>query len=291
MRSGSKNGILLVAISAAAFGVMPIFAKIAYADGSSVYTLLFLRFFVGAVFMMALMFIRKMKMPTGREIAAFLLLGLIGYTGQSFCYFSALNYTTSATVSLLLYTYPALVTIGSVLFFKEKLTASKIISLLMALAGAFIIVGGEFKADLVGIALALAAAFFYTAYILVSSVVVKEGMGVQSSAFIMTGAAVSFGIMNIFMGFEAPSSATGCLSVVAIALLCTVLALWSFFTGMEKTGPSTASLVSTLEPIVTVAASAIVLSEPITAGTIVGGVMILAALLITMVKKENGQKQ
>ena len=291
MRSGSKNGILLVAISAAAFGVMPIFAKIAYADGSSVYTLLFLRFFVGAVFMMVLMFIKKMKMPTGREIAAFLLLGLIGYTGQSFCYFSALNYTTSATVSLLLYTYPALVTIGSVLFFKEKLTASKIISLLMALAGAFIIVGGEFKADLVGIALALAAAFFYTAYILVSSVVVKEGMGVQSSAFIMTGAAISFGIMNIFMGFEAPSSAKGCLSVVAIALLCTVLALWSFFTGMEKTGPSTASLVSTLEPIVTVVASAIVLSEPITAGTIVGGVMILAALLITMVKKENGQKQ
>ena len=286
----SKTGILLVAVSAAAFGIMPIFAKIAYADGTSVYTLLFLRFLVGAVFMLILMAVRRMKMPSVREIAAFFLLGAIGYTGQSFCYFSALNYTTSGTVSLLLYTYPALVTVGSVIFLKEKLTISKIIALIIAILGAFIIVGGEFRTNIAGILLAMGAAFVYTAYILISSVVVKEGMGVQSSAFIMTGAAVSFGVMNIFMGFKPPAGVKGYASVVAIALVCTVLALWSFFTGMEKTGPSTASLVSTLEPIVTVAASAIVLSEKLTVNVIIGGILIFAALLITMLQKEKPEQ-
>lgn len=286
-KNGTKTGALLVAVSAAAFGIMPIFAKFAYAAGASVYTLLFLRFSAGAVFMMSLMFAKKLPLPDAKEITAFLLLGAIGYTGQSFCYFTALNYTTTGTVSLLLYTYPALVTAGSALIFKEKITVFKVLALIIALAGAFAIAGGEFRASLTGILLSVGAALIYTAYILISSAVVKEGMGVQSSAFIMTGAAVSYGIMNIFFGFVPPSGAKGYVSAAVIALISTVLALWAFFTGMEKTGPSTASLISTLEPIVTVAASAAVLSEPLTANTVIGGILIITALVLTVIPQKK----
>lgn len=282
MKSDSKSGVFLVAVSAAAFGIMPIFAKIAYASGTSVYTLLFLRFLAGAVFMTSLMFAKRLPLPKAKEIIAFLLLGAVGYTGQSFCYFTALNYTTTGTVSLLLYTYPVLVTAGSALFFKERINAKKIIALVAAIAGAAAVAGGNFKANLPGILLSAGAALIYTAYILVSSVVVKKGMSVQSSAFIMTGAAFSFGIMNLFAGFEPPADVKGYAAAIAIALVSTVLALWAFFTGMEKTGPSTASLVSTLEPIVTVAASALILSETLTVNTVAGGILIISALVVTV---------
>jgi drug/metabolite transporter (DMT)-like permease len=283
----NADGIMLVAISAASYGIMPIFAKIAYATGSSTYTLLFLRFLIGAVFMLTLMFVKRLPLPSGKEILAFLLLGGIGYTGQSFCYFTALKYTTAGTVSLLLYTYPTLVTVGSVLFLKERLTIQKFIALLLALIGSLIIIGDDFYADLTGILLAIGAAVIYTSYILVSSRVVKEGMGIQSSAFVMTGTAVVYGLMNVFTGFSPPTQMKGYIATVLIALISTVLAVWAFFTGLEKVGPSTASIVSTLEPVVTVLASVFILSEKLMVNTLIGGILIIMALFVTLLHKNK----
>ena len=251
-KSGKNLGILLVAVSAASFGVTPVFAKMAYSAGTSTSTLLFLRFMTATVFMFLLMFLRKLPLPTKKEILVFLLLGAFGYVGVSFCYFTALNHASASVVSLLEYTYPALVMIGSVVFLKERVTVLKIVSLFLALAGAFIIVGTDYEAHSLGIILAILSAVFYTVYILVNSRVVKSGMGIQSSAFIMLGTTVVYGIMNMISGFAPPKEPAGFAAVFLIAMISTVLAFWSFLTGMEKTGASTAALVSTLEPVVTV---------------------------------------
>lgn len=279
----------MIAISAASFGLMPIFAKIAYSAGTSTYSLLFLRFLVAAAFMFLLLFIKKLNLPSKKEMLIFLLLGAVGYVGQSFCYFTALNYASSSVVSLLLYTYPALVMIGSTIFLKEKITVQKVISLCLALIGAFVIIGAEFHANPTGIVLSVLSAVFYSVYILISSQVVKAGTGIQSSAFIMLGAAVVYGIMNLFLGFTPPTQINGLVAVSLIALISTVLAFWSFFTGMEKTGPSTAALVSTLEPVVTVLSSVIILSEKITVNIIAGGCLVLAALIVTALPSKEAE--
>lgn len=65
------GGVFLVAVSAVSFGLMPIFAKVAYAAGISTHTLLFLRFSVAAVLMFALFFARRLPMPSKKEILAF----------------------------------------------------------------------------------------------------------------------------------------------------------------------------------------------------------------------------
>ena len=283
------GGVLLIAISATSFGFMPIFAKIAYSAGTSTYSLLFLRFLVAAAFMFLLLFIKKLKLPSQKEMLIFFLLGAVGYVGQSFCYFTALNYASSSVVSILLYTYPALVMIGSAIFLKEKITVQKVISLCLALIGAFVIIGAEFHANPTGIVLSVLSAVFYSVYILISSKVVKAGAGIQSSAFIMLGAAVVYGIMNLFLGFTPPTQINGLVAVAMIALISTVLAFWAFFTGMEKTGPSTAALVSTLEPVVTVLSSVIILSEKITVNIVAGGCLVLAALIITAIPLKEAE--
>ena len=99
------SGILLVAVSAAAFGLIPVFAKTAYAAGTSTYTLLFLRFLVGTAFMFLLMRLRRLLRPSGREIVCFLLLGAVLYVGQSLTYFTAIKYASASVVSLMPPTY------------------------------------------------------------------------------------------------------------------------------------------------------------------------------------------
>lgn len=279
-RKNMTAGVLLVAVSAAAFGIMPILAKLAYRTGASAQTLLLLRFSIAAAALFAVMLVKRPPMPSGREILAYLLLGGAGYVGQSLSYFTAINHASSGAVSLLLYTYPALVMTGSALVFREKITARKLLSLALALGGAFIIIGGDLRAEPLGVLLAFSAAGIYTVYILTSSRVIRPGMQIQSSAFIMLGAAAVFGVINGFRGFSPPTGAGGWAATLVIALFCTALAVWAFFAGMAKTGPTATSLVSTLEPVVTVLASALLLSERITAAMIVGGCLVLASLLI-----------
>lgn len=274
------SGILLVAVSAAAFGLLPVFAKTAYAAGASTYSLLFLRFLTGTAFMFLLMRLMRLPLPSKREIILCLLLGAVLYVGQSLTYFSALNYASAGVVALLLYTYPALVMLGAAVLFRERITAQKLVALFLALAGAFVIIGAEFQASPTGILLSVLCAVFYSSYILTSARIVKAGMGIQTSAFIMLGATAVYGMMNLLLGYRPPVTWQGVVSVGLLAMVSTVLAMWAFFTGMVRTGPSTAALVSTLEPVVTVLASALLLSEKLTGHVILGGCMVLAALIV-----------
>ena len=59
MKTEQKNiGILLVAVSGACFGLIALFTRMAYAGGTSTATLLFLRFLIGALFLLLLMAVK-----------------------------------------------------------------------------------------------------------------------------------------------------------------------------------------------------------------------------------------
>ena len=281
MREKSNiRGILLVALSAASFGVMPILAKIAYTYGIGMYTMLFLRFLSGTVFMFLLMGIRRLPVPAGKARWYWFLMGAACYAPQSLCYFLALRYASAGVVALLFYIHPILVTAGSAFLFGERITRKKLAALLLALAGASAIIGTTFQVSLAGILFALCSAGIYTVYILTGSRVVGPGMGVQSSAFIMLGAASVYGILNLVFGFVPPEEPAGYIPLILIAFVSTVVAMWSFFSGMEITGPAVAALVSLLEPVVTVLLSVAVLKERLTVNVVIGGCLVLLAMII-----------
>lgn len=280
-------GFLLVALSATCFGVMPILANVAYASGTGTSTLLFLRFFVGGLFMLMLMRGKNLRFPEGKQILSAIGLGGIGYAGQSFCYFTALKYATPSLVALLLYIFPAIVTIISVVFLREKMTFAKFIAICLALSGCALIVGFSGTGNIKGISLALTAAIIYSVYIIVGSRTIQSGFVVQSSAVIMFSAALVFCFSMIHDGFEPPRDLNGLLAIVAIALVSTVVAMWSFFAGLDRIGPTNSSLVSTLEPVVTVLCSVFFLGESLSAANIIGGCLILGALAVVSISQKR----
>lgn len=282
MNQREKSGAALVALSAFGFGLMPIFAKVCYGAGSSTYTLLFLRFTSAAIFMMAMMKARRLPRLSKKEAWTFFLLGAIGDSTQAFCYFMALQYASAGAVSLLLYTYPAMVMVGSALIFKEKITADKVLSLVLATGGAFIIMGGNLNGEPLGLFLALLSALVYTTYILYSAKYLRPGVGAQSSAYMMVGNAVTYGIISLFVGFEPPQTRVGLFALVLITLLSTIVAFWSYMEGLGRLGPIKTSLVALLEPLLTVIFSVIILGEALTRDIVLGGCLVMASLFITV---------
>jgi drug/metabolite transporter (DMT)-like permease len=273
-------GVLLILISGISFGAAAIFARFAYEAGTNPITLLFLRFGIASICMIFIMFMRRVPLPRGRTLLGLVLMGAIGYAGQAFCYFTALTLVPAGLVALLLYLYPAIVTVLAVMILKEPVSKWKITALLLALAGSALTIGLAGGGRPLGILLSLGAAFIYSVYILVGSKMTKKGTAIQFSGVIITSAALVYvGIITI-KGAVFPATLSGWVSVSAIALISTVLPIAAFLAGLERVGPANAATLSTIEPVVTVILAALILGETITLWRIVGGLMIILAVII-----------
>lgn len=272
-------GLALVTLSAAAFGTLAILGRYAYADGLDALTILFLRFSLAAVVMAALQLARHEPLPRGSALLRLAAMGALGYVGQAFCYLTALNYASSGLVALLLYLYPMFVTLLSAFVLRETITALKWAALALALVGTGLTVGPG-GGQWLGIALAITAALIYSVYILVGTGVMKEVSAVQSSTVIFASAGAMSGVLMLLRGPHFPQTGNGWLAIAAIVLIATVLPVVMFLAGLERIGPSNASMLSTVEPVVTILLGVWLFAEQLQSETIIGGALILLAVVL-----------
>jgi drug/metabolite transporter (DMT)-like permease len=275
-----RFGLILIIISAASFGVMPIFARLAYNAGAEPITVLFLRFTIAAVVMNLIMVLGRTAYPRGLILLELILLGAICYVGESLAYFLALKMTSAGLVALLLYIYPALVTALSAIFLKEHLTRIKFVALFLALSGTALTLRISGGGSLLGVLLGIAAAVDYAIYILLGSRIVRRSGPIGSTTVIITSTAGVYAGIVAIRGMTYSTTSTGWIAIIAIALISTVLAFVTFFAGLKRIGPTSASTLSTFEPIVAVVLAAIVLGETISPYQVFGGILILAAVVL-----------
>lgn len=283
--SDALVGGALVVASASAFGAMAIMARIAFASGVDTPTLLALRFSIAAVAIFVIARVRGVPLPRGQLLVACALLGALGYGGQAFSYFTALTLAPAGVVALLLYLYPAAVALLAATFLHDRLTPAKITALVLALAGLALTVGpavsGSAKAATPpGIAFAIAAAVIYAIYIVVSARVARQIAPLALASVVIASAAVVFDVAAALHGPRWPGTTGGWLAIAGIAIVSTVAAITLFFAGLARIGPTRASTLSTVEPLVTIALAAIVLGETIAPVQFAGGALILAAVIL-----------
>jgi drug/metabolite transporter (DMT)-like permease len=272
-------GVLLIAISAASFGTLAIFGRYAYADGIDTSTLLFLRFTISALLMAILLVSRREPFPRGKTLAQLIGMGAIGYVGQSFSYLTAIKFASAGLVALLLYLYPAFVAILSMIFLKEKLTRFKLLALALATLGAALTAnpeGGQWQ----GILLAISAALIYSVYIIVGAGVMQRVSAVQSSTVIFASAGIVYAALTALRGAHFPHTWNGWSALGGLVLMATVIPVVTFLAGLKRIGPTSASMLSTLEPVVTVLLAAWLFGESLSPIILSGGALILAAVLL-----------
>jgi drug/metabolite transporter (DMT)-like permease len=276
-----RRGIALCVVSACGFGLMAIFAKEAYRAGLGVTSLLAARFVMAAAVLWAIVAVRPpAARPSPRLVATCFGLGAIGYAAQAGLFFSALRHIDASLTSLLLYTYPALVFCAAVALRREHFTALKAGALVLASGGAALVLlgGGTGGLQATGVLLALGAAATYTAYILVADGVVARVDPVLMGALVTSGAAATF-LAAGAAGSSLAFTAGGWIWIAAIALFSTVLPIVTFMLGMRSVGAATASIVSTVEPVVTVALAIALFDEGLGVTQAAGGVLVLAAVV------------
>ena len=280
--------------SGAAFGAMSIFGKLAFEDGSNVATLLALRFILAAVMFWLLVVAtgaaRDLRDLERRDLGIALALGGCGYALQAGCYFAALERIDASLLSLLLYTFPAMVAIAAVTLGRERMTRRRLTALGLSLGGLVLVLFGSQAGGLdpLGAALGMGAALTYTTYILVSDGIAGRVRPQVLAALVCTGAAMSLTVSTTLLGQLHPGDLTlaGWGWIGSIALVSTVAAVSLFFAGLRRVGPTSASILATVEPVVTVVLAFLVFSERLGPVQLAGGVLVLAAVPVLSAQRK-----
>ena len=283
-----SSGTLFCLGSGAAFGSMAIFGKLAYDEGANVATLLSVRFTIGAVLFWALVAadgsVREACGIARRDIGIGLALGAAGYSAQAGLFFAALERMDASMLSLLLYTFPAMVTIAAIVLGRERLSHRRLTALAVTSAGLVLVLAGAAAGafDPAGAAMALGAAAIYTVYILASEGAAGRMRPYLLSALVCTGAALTLTVGSALLGQLRPENvtATGWLWLAGIGVVSTVAAIGLFFAGLRRVGPSSAAILATVEPVVTVFLAFLVFGETLALVQIAGAALVLTSVLV-----------
>ncbi len=277
-------GAFLCLLSAAAFGALAIFGKLAYDDGVELGDLLLVRFALAAAVLLAVAWgTGALRGLARRPVLAALAMGAVGYATQSGLFFGALERMDASLLALVLYAYPALVLVAAVAIGRERVTVRRVAALAVASAGTALVLLGAASGTLdpLGTVMGFGAALAYTGYILVGDRVVAGVPPVALAALVCTGATGTFAAAAVVTGGPGLGfAAAGWGWLAAIALVSTVGAILAFFAGLARVGPSAASILSTLEPVVTVALAAAAFGETLGAVQLVGGALVLSAVVV-----------
>ncbi len=273
-------GIACVVASATCFGTLPIFARLAYASGVDTSTLLLLRFTIAAALMWTVLAVRRVAVPRGKGLAMLVGMGAIGYAGQAFSYFTAVSLASAGLAALLLYLYPAIVALLSRVVLRQPLSGLQALAIGMALVGSLLTIGRAVDGSALGVAFGVLAAVIYSVYILTGGRLPAGITAVASTTVVSTAAAAVYAAVVSIRGPQLPRTAAGWGAVLAIAVVCTVLAVGLFLAGLERLGPVRASVYSTIEPATTLVLAGVFLGEQVTLLRAAGGALILGAVVL-----------
>jgi drug/metabolite transporter (DMT)-like permease len=159
-----QKGILLVVISAVCYGFIPIFTLYAYQEGLETLDFLFYRYLVATIIFFLYMIVRRIKIRLKwKQVFWLFILGGVFNLLQSIFFVSAVKYISAGLTTLLFFIHPILVAVLSY-FEGDKLSRGTAVAIFVSFGGLLLVLGTSLgKVNMLGVALSLAAAVFYTA--------------------------------------------------------------------------------------------------------------------------------
>ena len=279
----SRLGALFVLCSGAGFGTLGGLGVVAGETGLSIPTVLFFRFSLATVLVWGVLGARgELRLLAGRNLLVGLALGAFGYAAMSGLYFVGLEFMTAGMVGIVLYTYPVFVLVLAAAFLDEPIDRQRIAALLVTLGGIALITGADpAAADPRGVGIVLVAAVVYATYITVSRTTLTDVSAPTLTAHVLPAAALTFLAIGLATNsLSIPSTAVGWGAVVGIAVVATAIPIFAFFAGLSRIGAGPASILSAVEPAVTVALGAVFLDEPVSVIVLVGGGLVLVGVVL-----------
>ncbi len=283
-RSQHWIGSGVVILGATTFGLVTTQSRLAYDGGSNTLTVVLVRATTFALLFGAFLLFRSQRARLTLSgliatlwMAALLLVMSAGYLG-------AVAYIPVSLAALIFYTFPFYVAILASLTGREPMTQTKAAALVVAFAGLVLALGPSFdELNWRGIACGLAGALAMGTTVTFGGPIMRQNDPLVVN--ICTNAWMALGLsayMATTGGFALPTTGLGGFGIVG-ATLCYLVAFTTWFVSLRLVDPIRVAILFNIEPVVTITAAWIVLGERLGPIQLLGGVLVIAAIVVMTV--------
>jgi drug/metabolite transporter (DMT)-like permease len=274
----------MIIVSSIGFGLAPTFATFSYRNGGNAVGTLLARFTVATLLMLIVRKVssRQAKWPRPLLFGQLFLLGALGYFTATILYFTAIQNIDSGLAITIFYCNPVIVVLLSWWLLGNKPSRIIVWCLVSTLIGVTIAAGQVGNADTISVILVLIVAVEYAFYMIISSKVLPKVDLFTGVTIVMFGAASSFAIYALFAPSSVevifPNAINGWVSVLMLAVVATVIPTATLYAGMNLIGTGKTAVIQTFEPVASILAGVIFLSEPLTLPRIIGATFVIGAV-------------
>jgi drug/metabolite transporter (DMT)-like permease len=281
-----QKGYIYAVVAAVLFGSSGMFVKMVQAAGLDSVSLLTVQYMFAVVIMFTYALIRnKRVLAVGRRgMIDLAIMGVIGSTGMTVCYYMAFEYLPVAVVTMLLYTYPVMVFIYTFIFEKGSMNVQKTAAIAMAFVGGILalnLAGGNFSYPVFGIILGLMSAVFYAFMNIFSEKRLEAVDPLAINAYTTLFSLITLCIYRFpsyfFRGEVNPDSIK---YIVVLAVFGEILPLTLLYAAIKHIGALKVSVISNIEIPTAIILAYLFLYEKITLSQLAGSMLIVFAVIL-----------
>ncbi len=288
------KGYILAILSAVFYGLIPLFILPLKAIHFPIETTLFYRFLISAGFLFLLLIYRKERLGVNaKELSILALLGILFASSSEFL-FIAYDYLSAGVASTLLFVYPIIVALIMTIAFKERLSKSTMLSLLITLGGVFILSTRNSLLDInfAGLAIAMLSALSYAIYIVVVNQARLSCSGIKLTFYSLLFSAVFYLAKALIVGksLAVPSMAI-LLNISVFGITTSVISITALIYAIKIIGSTPTAIMGALEPVIAVAVSVILFHEKLTHTLVAGILLILSGVIVNILAEAAKRKR
>jgi drug/metabolite transporter (DMT)-like permease len=287
-------GVAMAIAGVVCFSLRPILIKLAYAYGVDAITLLALRMVFSLPFFLAAAAWTgrdRHAAPVARgDARAIVFLGFIGYYFASFVDFLGLQYISAGLGRLLLFLYPTVVVLLSLVFLRKRPSAREIAALAISYAGLPLVLanaaGGANSNLPLGAGLVFASAVGYAIYLVAGSQVVQRVGSVRFTAYATSVASVfciaQFFVLRPLAALDLPAGVYAI--AAAMAVFSTVLPVFLTAEALRRIGANQVAMLGALGPVTTIFFAWTGLDETLAPVQWAGVALVLAGVMLVTLR-------
>jgi drug/metabolite transporter (DMT)-like permease len=282
MRVPPRFGALLAVIF---WGISFVATKAALREVSPI-TLIFMRFAIGALLLIAIV----RRLPPRDALPQLALMGFLGVFVHQSLQANALTMTTATHTGWLIGVTPIWSAVLSAIVFHERFGLWKIVGLAGGFAGALLVITrGEFDSRVLalpstrGDLLILISTVNWAVYSVIGHSTIKRlGPRVATSGAMLIGVVMLAPFFVARAGWREIPHLTpiGWLAVLFLAIGCSALGYLFWYGALEHIEVSRVASLLYLEPLITFATAIVLLHETISATAVIGGLVVLGSVAV-----------
>ncbi len=284
-------GYLAGIVSGITYGMNPLFGVPVINKGLDVNSLLFYRYGVATLLMLAFMLVAKKQIRISwKQFGLMAILGVL-FTGCSITLFEAYKYIPSGIATSILYVYPIMVAVIMMLFGQFP-SWQTWVSIFAGVAGAVLLSmkGGGGFIDWKGILLVVASGLCYTLFIVMVNLS-KQVKAIPNLTLtfycFFIGSLMLLALSGFGLRLNPVPDAVSWLNVLGLAVLPTAVATITLAASTKAVGATKTSVLGILEPLTAIVIGTLVFKEAFTFNVAVGVALILFAILFMILTEKK----